>query len=290
MLLFVLSLLANLTFGQAELNIVYTNDLEGSVGICGCASDPGGGVTRRLNWLEDQKLDPTSTIYLNAGNTLFSELASLEHEDKAEKLGAKIMLDSMSYMDLTAFTPGRSDFKKGVDFFNTASKKYPVVISNTDSAQYLKSLILKKGTWDIVVLGILQSEVLKVSDPIKALKKQLKTLKRNGKHRPFVVLLLYSDQKLLNEMAKKINGIDLVLSEGLQEEAPQPILVGVGKTSVIRLLNGGDSIGLLKVKKTAVGVYEYTNSISFLGPKYERKNKLSSDVQSYIELKRERIN
>lgn len=136
---FVINLSANI-----ELNIVYTNDLEGTVNTCGCATDPGGGAVRRVNWFNSLKLDPNNTVYINAGSTLFSDLASLPHEDKKERFGAQIMAESLKMMNISAYTPGVSDFKKGLPTFNTLSKSLPLVLTNSDDNKYKKNIELKK--------------------------------------------------------------------------------------------------------------------------------------------------
>jgi len=273
------------TTQSSPLNIVYTNDTEGSVTTCGCAKDPGGGVTRRLNWLKDAKLDPINTVYINAGNTIFNDLPSLAHEDKAERFGADIVFEAMSLMGIDAFTPGKSDFKKGVEYFKTASNKVPTVISNSDDTTYKKSVVFNKGENKIVVLGIIQPEILdqtnsiqlRLNDPVKALKNELKNITKNLKQKPYIILLLFSDEEGLKKIAKQAKGVDLILSAGIQEETPQAL--NLNGVNVIRLLNGGDSIGLFNTATLK-------NEITFLGPKFERKNQLSAKVKKYEGLKK----
>lgn len=272
------------TVNSSQMKIVYTNDIEGTVTTCGCAKDPGGGVTRRLSWLNGSKLDPFSTVYINAGNTLFSDLPSLEHEDKTEKFGAEIISDTMITMGIDAFTPGRSDFKKGVAFFNTAAKKLPVVISNSEDPNYKKSLVLDKAGKKVIILGAIQpnsidqtaSLQLKLYDTVKALKKELKALNKAQKQKPYTIVLLFSNEDELNKITKQVKGIDLILSANMQEELPQALKVN--GVNVLRLLNGGDSIGLFNAETDQ-------NEITFLGPKFETKNKLSEKVKKYLKTK-----
>ncbi len=286
MFLFTLFFCSVISCAQSSpLNVVYTNDIEGSVTTCGCAKDPGGGVIRRLNWLKNAKLDPINTVYINAGNTIFSDLPSLAHEDKIEKLGAEVIYDAMSLMGVDAFTPGRADFKKGIEYFKSASKKMPVIITNSDDTVYKKSVVFNKGENNIAVLGIIQSEILdqtnslqlKLNDPVKALKNELKNITKNSKQKPYTILLLFSDEEGLKKITKQAKGVDLILSAGIQEETPQAI--NLNGINVIRLLNGGDSIGLFNTATLK-------NEITFLGLKLEKKNQLSAKVKKYEGLKK----
>ncbi len=275
---------------SADLKIIYTNDMEGSVSTCGCATDPGGGSERRINWLKKQKLDPASTIYINSGNTLFTDLPSLEHENKIEMTGANILSESMRMMKIDASLPGRSDLKKGVSVFHTASKGLPLVISNSDDLKFKKSLKIKRAGRDIVILGLIQPEFLdqsmmlelKLNDVENTLKKELKEL--GTKNRPFTILLLYSNEQGLKKIAKQAKGVDLILSAGIQEELPQAM--DLGGVNVIRLLNGGDSIGLLTVKSKSSGKYTYENKIVFLGPEYVGNNPISAKIKKYEKMKK----
>lgn len=281
------TLLADL---NANLNIIYTNDMEGSVTTCGCATDPGGGVERRINWLKKQKLDTANTLYINAGNTLFSDLPTLPNEEKAETEGASLLNESMKLMKLDATVPGRSDFKKGLGVFNTASKGLPIVISNSDDPKFKKSIKLKKSGTEVLILGFIQPDLvdhklmleLKLNDVEKALKDELKKISK--KEKPFTIVLLYANETGLKSAVKKAKGVDLVLSAGIQEELPHAM--NMDGVNVIRLLNGGDSIGLLKVKKESSGKYSYQNMIRFLGPDYTGRNTLSSRIKKYEKLKK----
>ncbi len=270
---FVINLSAN-----TELNIVYTNDLEGTVNTCGCATDPGGGAVRRVNWFNSLKLDPNNTIYINAGSTLFSDLASLPHEDKKERFGAQIMAESLKMMNISAYTPGVSDFKKGLATFNTLSKSLPLVLTNSDDNKHKKNIELKKANKKILVLGVVQMDKidpaimleLKLNDPVKALKAELKKIDKKAK--PYTILLLYSNEELLKNITKQVKGIDLILSAGIKEELP--LAQKQNNSNVIRLLNGGDSIGLIKIDSLK-------NKITFLGSEFEKPNKLSSKIKKY---------
>ncbi len=274
---FVINLSAN-----TELNIVYTNDLEGTVNTCGCATDPGGGTVRRVNWFNSLKLDPKNTVYINAGSTLFSDLASLPHEDKKERFGAQIMAESLKMMNISAYTPGSSDFKKGLATFNTLSKSLPLVLTNSDDNKHKKNIELKKANKKILVLGVVQMDKidpaimleLKLNDPVKALKAELKKIDK--KEKPYTILLLYSNEELLKNITKQVKGIDLVLSAGIKEELP--LAQKQNNSNVIRLLNGGDSIGLIKIDSLK-------NKITFLGSEFEKPNKLSSKIKKYERMK-----
>ena len=249
-----------------DLNIIYTNDLEGTVTPCGCAVDPGGGADRRLNWYKQNNFSPLDTIYINAGSTLFSGASYMDYEAEALKIGAGILVDSMLAMNIDAYTPGAYDLKMGLDFFKTTTKKLPVLISNSDNKKFLKEIKIQRSGRNIRIFGITTlAKGFSTYEPVKALRKL--TAKKAKKD--LFILLADTDQKTLNSILKSINNIDVVLSSSIDEQLTQP--KHAGKTAVLRLLKGGDSIGLLKKE----------NQIIFLGDKYIKDNELTDRIKKY---------
>ncbi|MEI6092689.1 MAG: hypothetical protein WCQ47_03285 [bacterium] len=239
-----------------ELNIIYTNDIEGSVDTCGCATDPGGGAVRRINWYKKNNLFPTDTLYINGGNTLFAATNYMDYEIKYLKAGAQILADSMTKMNIDAFTPGEQDFKMGLDFFLSTTKKLPIVLTNSGYDRFLKELIIDKAGYKIGIIGILSDKVLtketvaalSIKDPIAILKDTIPNLKKKV---DIIVLILRSNEEELPSILKNANGVDIILSAGINEELTSPSIKD--NSVMIRTLIGGDSIGLLKYKNIRDG-------------------------------------
>jgi len=240
--------------------------MEGSVATCGCATDPGGGVERRINWYKKNNFSPIDTIYINSGSTLFPDSSFMDYEAESLKVGASIMTDSMIAMNIDAYTPGASDLKMGKAVFKTTTEKLPVLITNSNSKEFLKEIKIKRGGINIKILGITtEVKTLSTYDPVKALKKY--TAKKNKKD--FFILLADTNKKTLNTILKSIKNIDVVLSSSIEEQLTKPLMIG--NTLVIRVLKGGDSLGLLKKE----------NEVVFLGHAYSKNNEFTDRIKKY---------
>ena len=265
--LFILTVGINFTIrAEQNLNIIYTNDMEGSVATCGCAVDPGGGVVRRINWYQQNNFSPTDTIYVNTGSTLFSESAFMDYETEYLKLGASIMVDSLISMNIDAYTPGEYDLKMGKDFFRSTTSKLPVLITNAKEKGFLKEVKITRAGRNVKIFGIVTGvKELPTIDAVTALKKL--TTKKDKKD--YFILLADTNMKNLNKILKSIPNIDVVVSSSIQEQLTKPLQIG--NTTVLRLLQAGDSIGL----------FTKENQVVYLGRSYNKDNEFTDRIKKY---------
>lgn len=251
---------------EQDLNIIYTNDMEGSVATCGCAVDPGGGVIRRINWYQQNNFSPTDTIYVNTGSTLFSGSDFMAYETEYLKLGATIMADSLTAMNIDAYTPGEYDLKMGKDLFRSTTKGLPVLISNSKEKDFLKEVKVTRAGRNIKIFGVITGiKGFPTIDPVTALKKL--TAKKDKKD--YFILLADMDIKELNKILKSIKNIDVVISSSIEEQLTKPLQIG--NTTVLRLLRAGDSIGLFKKE----------NQVVYLGSSYNKDNDFTDRIKKY---------
>ena len=267
LILFTFAIAINFTaYAEQELNLIYTNDMEGSVATCGCAVDPGGGVIRRINWYQQNNFAPTDTIYVNSGSTLFSGSAFMDYETEYLKLGASIMAESLNAINIDAYTPGAYDIKMGKDFFKSTTKNVPVLISNSKEKDFLKEVKIVRSGRNIKIFGIITGiKGFATIDPVTALKKL--TAKKDKKD--YFILLADTNMQNLNKILKSIKNIDIVVSSSMEEQLTKPLQVG--KTTVLRLLKGGDSIGLFKKE----------NQVIYLGQSYNKDNSFTDKIKKY---------
>ena len=267
LILSIFALVVNFTANAEQvLNIIYTNDMEGSVATCGCAVDPGGGVVRRINWYQQNNFSPTDTIYVNAGSTLFSGSKFMDYETEYLKLGASIMAESMTAMNIDAYTPGEYDLKMGKDFFKSTTNKLPILISNAKEKGFLKEVKVNRAGRNVKIFGIVTgTKELPTIDAVKALKKL--TSKKDKKD--YFILLADMNMQDLNKILKDIKNIDVVISSSIEEQLTQPLKVG--NTTILRLLKAGDSIGLFKKE----------NQVVYLGSSYDKDNNFTDRIKKY---------
>jgi len=251
---------------EQELKIIYTNDIEGSVATCGCAVDPGGGVIRRVNWYQQNNFSPTDTIYVNSGSTFFSGSDFMNYETEYLKLGASIMADALIAMNIDAYTPGAYDLKMGKDFFESTTKKLPVLITNTKEKGFLKEIKTSRAGLNIKIFGVVTDiKGFPTIDAVKTLKPL--TSKKNKKD--YFILLADTKMQDLEKILKSIKNIDVVVSSSIEEQLTKPLMIG--KTTILRLLKGGDSIGL----------FTKENQVIFLGRSYNKDNNFTDRIKKY---------
>jgi 2',3'-cyclic-nucleotide 2'-phosphodiesterase (5'-nucleotidase family) len=230
-----------------KINLIYSNDLEGTVDTCGCGVDPGGGVVRRYNWYKSNKFSTSNALYLNVGNTLFTSSGYMDYELKYMNYGAETLAHSMKLMNISAYTPGEEDFKLGLDTFIKITKNLPVLITNSTHNEFKKEISLTLAGQKIAIIGLVEpalfgddlSKELKLTDPIKELKSAIKKLKKDH---DLIICNVYTEQKLLDSLSK-IKGVDIFVSSRINEELAKPQLVN--NAIILRVFKGGDSIGLL---------------------------------------------
>ncbi|MFH1223676.1 MAG: hypothetical protein V1647_04970 [Pseudomonadota bacterium] len=265
--------------GQS-LNIVYTNDFEGNIATCGCATDPGGGVVRLINWYRGANLSPTDTVYINSGSTLFSGTVYADYEVAAAKNAAEIMSDALLAMNIDAFTPGEYDTKMGVVPFTATAKKLPVLLSNSKNKNFPKEIKIDRAGYNVVILGVSSNKDIaskNFTDVVKS------AVKKNRKKNTAIILLADMDEKNLNKILKQVKGIDVVLSSSPDEQLTQPKIIN--NSVVIRILKGGDSVGLLKYDPSSKKE-RYDNQIFYLGKMYDKENEFSPRLKKYEELQK----
>ncbi|MBN1114640.1 MAG: hypothetical protein JXA66_04810 [Oligoflexia bacterium] len=258
--------------GSAELTIIYTNNIEGGVLPCNCAVDPGGGVVRRLNWLKQSKITTDAAIYVDAGDTFFQSSNFDKFEKDAIIQGSGIIAESLAKMNIDAFTPGELDLVMGIKHFNKITEKLPVLITNSGSDKYQKAIKLERAGYKITILGVLAPSLVKVNTKnfeLKDMVKELKPIvKQNRSDSDIIVLLAHTTKDELHNILKNVKGIDIVISAHSDEELRVPLLTD--NTVVVRLLEGGDSVGVLKY-----------NQVSKTAPKVDtvRNNNLLADIE-----------
>jgi 2',3'-cyclic-nucleotide 2'-phosphodiesterase (5'-nucleotidase family) len=268
----------------APLSIIYTNNLEGYVNTCGCAVNPGGGVKRRLNWFKKTNPSPDTTLYLDSGDTLSSVDSFMDYEKDKANMAADIILKHFKLMNIDAFTPGEKDLALDLETL-VKTYKTPLLISNSGKKGLNKAIKIVRAGYKIGILGVLSPELaksksLKLGPIIPSLKKILPELKKSS---DIIILLAHCGEDELKKISKEIKGIDIILSAHIQEQLTEP--GKVNNTLILRMLNGGDSIGMLDFNKNKKGRIEYKNNVFFLGSEYNQDNELiANDIQKYEKL------
>ena len=131
-----------------KLSLVFSNNVQGFVGPCGCAYNPKGGLDRRLEFLKTKNyLHNSSAIVVDGGNALFPNLRLDEGQEKVLKEKAQVILQAHQLMGLSVANVGHLDLAAGLDFLrNSAPKDYPFLSTNLRGPRGEKLFDTKKSS------------------------------------------------------------------------------------------------------------------------------------------------
>ena len=226
LLILITAILSTLALSQeTTLYILHTNNTNGALENCYCPDHPFGAVEKRSLYVDDFITENSNTILLDAG-----DIFTLTHQSLKDSLMAvaysKLPYDGILLGDqeMTLEPQLRKKYIEMMDI--------PVVGSNIEGAPN-SSIIINRNGINIAVLGIMDSyairyypesirETIKLEDPVKYVKKELKRLKNKA---DVVVLLTHQGADLDYELAKSIDGIDVIIGGHSQSNLESPEMV-----------------------------------------------------------------
>lgn len=207
---------------ETTLYILHTNNTNGALENCYCPDHPFGAVEKRSLYVDDFITENSNTILLDAG-----DIFTLTHQSLKDSLMAvaysKLPYDGILLGDqeMTLEPQLRKKYIEMMDI--------PVVGSNIEGAPN-SSIIINRNGINIAVLGIMDSyairyypesirETIELEDPVEYVKKELKKLKDKA---DVVVLLTHQGADLDYELAKSIDGIDVIIGGHSQSNLESP--------------------------------------------------------------------
>lgn len=185
-----------------KVSIVFSNNVQGFVGPCGCAYNPKGGLDRRYEFLKSKGfLNHSSTVIVDSGNALFPNLHLDQGQTVLLKDKAKVILKAHQLMGISVANVGQLDLAAGLDFLRLAAPRgFPFISTNLRGLQgeplFETKKILQRGSRQLVFLGVSEgafhdeTQSYRVLDPIKAVKQELKGIP------PSSLVVVLSDMSL----------------------------------------------------------------------------------------------
>ena len=162
----------------------------GSLKDCGCSTKPLGGLARRAQWLEGRKGKTGSTLLFDAGDSLTDgspEELPGGSKHQAVQARAKLILQTYSIMNYTAYVPGDRDLLLGAPLLQMLAKEVDVPflaanVKNTDGNSIFRrdTPVVEVSGARIALVGLVSNSTpnqeklsamgIHVSDPFSTLK------------------------------------------------------------------------------------------------------------------------
>jgi len=204
-------------FGQ-DITIVYTGQSHAALFPCHCPYAPNGGIARRYTKLQElRKLTP-NLLLLDSGSVFAGGLFDTNSRgQESDKMRTQTYLEGLSLMKYDAIAIGDEEFNFGDDFLFGAIEKYkiPFISSNINSNKILPFVLKKINKTQIGILAATGLESrpksnLEFQDPTEAIQKTVQSLKKQNID--LIILLSQLGEEKDKDIAKKIGGIDIIIS------------------------------------------------------------------------------
>jgi 2',3'-cyclic-nucleotide 2'-phosphodiesterase (5'-nucleotidase family) len=217
----------NLVFAQdGKLYILHTNNTNGALENCYCPDHPFGAVEKRSIYFSDFLRKNPNTLLLDAG-----DIFTMTHQTLKDSL----MAEAYNLLSYDAILLGDQELTMDPKELNqlTSLMKTVVIGTNIDYPGVVKSHITVKNKLRIAILGIMDPyavkyypkeirDKIKLSDPIKSIKSEMKRLKRKA---DIFILMTHQGADLDNVIAEKIIGLDIIIGAHSQSALEKPEII-----------------------------------------------------------------
>jgi 5'-nucleotidase/UDP-sugar diphosphatase len=235
---------------QQEIRILHLNDFHGfAVEYRPYGSSEMQGRLAYLAWKVDKLRSEKSSLLLAAGDMI-------QGNNWANLFQGKSVIEAMNEMGFDAMVVGNHEFDYGQDVLREriAEANFPVLGANVKGVSELKQYIIKEleGV-RIAVIGVVTDEVpvtthprnvvgLEFLPPADRVQKIVWDLRSRC---DIIVVLSHLGFAGDMELAKKVNGIDLIVGGHSHTKLEKPVFVGM--TTIVQAYEHGKALGVVKV-------------------------------------------
>jgi len=231
---------------KSKFYILHTNNTNGALENCYCPDHPFGAVEKRSVYVSDFLRKNPNTIFLDSG-----DIFTMTHQSLKDSLMAEayrlLSYDAILFGD-QELTMDPKVLKKLTSLMETV-----IVGTNIDSPDMVRSHIIKKGDLRIAILGIMDPyaikyypkdirDKIKLRDPIKAVKTEMKRLKGKA---DIYILLSHQGADLDYTIAEKIKGLHVIIGGHSQSAIESPEVIN--KTLIAQAGKEGYYIGVIEL-------------------------------------------
>ena len=266
------------------LTIAYSNDVNGVIRACGCATNDFGGMGRRTTFARIVEDSTENFLLVDAGDFFGSDLAFGPQK-------AEVTMRSMVLMDYDAVLIGERELGLGVDFILEMSAELglPVIAANLRYAQtgellFPPSKIVRLPTGlNVGLIGVWGQQIafppqvregtLSITDPFKAVGAQLTALSDST---DMIVVLAHMDRRQTQALADRFPEVGLFVHG--HEGRPLRKLKKRGKAHILQVAKEGRTMG------TAFVVLDENGGIQSLISESTQISNRFEDDEAIVEL------
>ena len=203
--------------------ILHTNNTNGALENCYCPDHPFGAVEKRSIYVSNFLKKHPNTILLDAG-----DIFTMTHQSLKDSL----MAEAYNQLPYDVILFGDQELTMSDTELNqlVAQMDIPVVGTNIDHPETVKSHIIEKEGLRIAILGIIDPyavkyypkdvrEKIELSDPIESIQAEMKRLKDKA---DIFILLTHQGADLDYAIAEKINGLHTIIGGHSQSAIETP--------------------------------------------------------------------
>jgi hypothetical protein len=254
------------SLGAPELRLVVLTDLKGYLEPCGCTSRPLGGLDRLAARLHDLRSDGVPTVFVESGDLFFDpERHGIDASMAAtqEEWRAQTVAEGLSTIGLAAAAPGAADLREGAGMLAALAgrARFPLLAAGATvdlppapdattprNPVVRDHVVVDAGALHVGIVGVADWEgvdgVHPPADVQAALAAAVQAARSEGAQ--VIVALVDGSRRDARRFASAIDGIDVVVSGGLDEDEAHPpsengaIVVSAGRQ--------GQGVGILELR------------------------------------------
>ena len=248
-------LASSLAAQKKSLYVLHTNNTNGALENCYCPDNPFGSIEKRSIYVNNFIKENPNTVLLDAGDFVTMSQQSLKDSLVAEAYGL-LPYDALLYGDQELVMDARTLNRLRGQLSTT------LVGTNIDRSDLFTSKIIRRKGLRIAVMGIVDPYSIKyypdeiknrirLSDPVKAVKDEMKKLSNRA---DIFILMTHQGYDLDLSIAKKIDGLDLIIGAHSQSAIESP--KEVNGALIVQAGKAGYYIGVVEIKMNKGKVVE----------------------------------
>ena len=240
-----------------DFTIIHSSSIWGETEPCGWPKNPLGGLARKANIIDNERLNDRPVIVLDSGDLFFSKSILYEDKDNIEeaKIRSEIIVKSNNQMSYNAFNPGSRDFALGLSYLKKIEEKSNfnfiscnLFNSKTKERIFDSHLIEDYNGYKIGYIGASSSfdkDSILIREPISEITEVYNQISNQT---DYVIVLFNGTKPDLDRLNKSGIGFDLILRSGGSSRASEN--GGSGETPMYESGNKGKYLNKISVAIT----------------------------------------
>ncbi len=252
-----------------DLTVLFTGDVRGSYAGCDCRDQPLGGVAQRAFLVGEVRAEGSPTLVLDAGNLLFRSPVGLGDDAEAwRRADALLLMDAYSLMGVDAVNVGVHDLAAGLEYLQKLQGRsaFPLLSTNlidpgTERPVFTPVLHLDRAGVRAAVIGLLPGDMegrgYRTEDPLATAKVAVAAAREQGAE--LIILLSALDPDTEKRIARRVRGVDLILSAGSRSRTETAIRIR--DAAVVHAGGRGKYLGRVVLDRSADGPERLTSTL-----------------------------